>query len=470
MLNSSICVLKLSNFKRTKLLALRKLKRFIAILAIYLLGFPFSGTAQGFSLPEGQRFQKVKFQLINNLVIIPIMVNGSELSFVLDSGVGKPILFNLTDQDSIKINNVSEITINGLGDGDPIQALSSKENDFKLGNIRNRNENLYVVLDSEMNFSPSLGIPVHGIIGYELFRDFVVDINYASQNIKFHDPQLYEYRHDKKSETLPLHVIRKKAYVDGEVQLNGRANIPVKMLLDTGSSDAIWLFENEDIYIPDKNYDDFLGKGLSGNIFGKRTMVNSIKIGRFILHDAKAAFPDMEAFNDVQNLGDRNGSMGGEVLKRFNIVFDYAHGKITLHKNHNFDKPFRYNMSGINLQHDGIRYISESIADTRGVVKSNEESSFGDVQILFENKTRLSLVPEIIVSGIRAGSPAETAGLKEGDVILAVNGKRIHRYKLQEIMHMLNEREGKKVRVLIERYNSDLLFTFVLRNMFKEKP
>jgi C-terminal processing protease CtpA/Prc len=87
-----------------------------------------------------------------------------------------------------------------------------------------------------------------------------------------------------------------------------------------------------------------------------------------------------------------------------------------------------------------------------------------------ENRTRLSLVPEIIVSGIRAGSPAEQAGLREGDIILAVNGKRIHKYKLQEVMNMINEKEGKKVRVLIERYNKDLTFSFTLKDVFQKKP
>ena len=85
------------------------------------------------------------------------------------------------------------------------------------------------------------------------------------------------------------------------------------------------------------------------------------------------------------------------------------------------------------------------------------------------NRTRLSLVPEIVVSGIRAGSPAAEAGLKEGDVILAVNGKRIHDYKLQEILEMLNERKGKRVRVLIERYDRDILYSFVLKDMFETK-
>ncbi|WP_317168342.1 aspartyl protease family protein [Pelagihabitans pacificus] len=413
----------------------------------------------------------MKFELINNLIVIPMEVNGSELSFILDSGVGKPILFNLFDQDSLQINKVSEITIRGLGDGEPIEALSSKENHFKLGGIENRDQQLYVVLDKNMNFSPNLGIPIHGIIGYDLFRDFVVDINYASKTIKFHDPISYKYKTGKKYETLPLSIIRKKAYVTGEVFLKDEENIPVRLLVDSGSSDAIWLFENEEIDIPDKNYEDFLGKGLNGDIFGKRTMVKGFKIGSFVLEDAKAAFPDAASFNEIKNLGDRNGSLGGEVLKRFNIIFDYPKGQITLRKNHSFNDPFQYNMSGLDLQHDGLRYISERITDQRGILRNDKnKGGFGNVQLLFQNQTRLSLVPEIIVSGIRAGSPAAEAGLREGDVILAVNGKKVHTYKLQEILHMLNEKEGKRIKVLIERSNSDLLFSFVLKNMFKEKP
>ncbi len=398
-------------------------------------------------------------------------VNGSNLSFILDSGVSKPILFNLFDQDSVQINNVSEIAIRGLGDGDPIKALSSKNNHFQLGAIKNRNQQLYVVLDKDMNFSPNLGIPIHGIIGYDLFRDFVVDVNYGSKTIKFHDPETYRYKKSRKYEKLPIQIVKKKAYVDGEVYMNNKEDIPVKLLIDSGSSDAFWLFENEHIDIPDKHYEDFLGKGLNGDIFGKRTMVKGLKIGSFVLEDAKTAFPNAKSFSAIKNLGDRNGSMGGEVLKRFNIIFDYRGGTVSLRKNQNFNNPFQYNMSGIELQHDGLRYVSERIADRNGVVRNDEnDSAFGNVQLLFQNQTRLSLVPEIIVSGIRAGSPAETVGLREGDVVLAVNGKSVHTYKLQEIMQLLNEKEGKRIKVLIERYDSELLFSFVLENMFKEKP
>lgn len=431
---------------------------------------PFLVFTQYYSLPSGEKSQRIKFQLINNLIVIPLEVNGAKLSFILDSGVSTPILFNLSELDSLPLNNVSEITIKGLGNGEPIKAFSSRGNTFKLKNLRNFSQLLYVVLDKHLNFSPTVGIPIHGIIGYDLFQDFVVDINYGSEVIKFYDPKYYKKGNSKKSETLPLSIINEKAYVDGKIVIEEDFSIPVKLLVDTGSSDAVWLFENYEkgIGIPEKNYTDFLGKGLNGNIFGKRTKVSSVHIGSFSLKNAKAAFPDLESFSAVKDLGNRNGSVGGEILRRFNIIFNYPQGEITLQKNGNFKAPFRYNMSGIALQHNGVRYIAESITDSRGVVNNSErERQLGDVQIMMESKTRISLVPEIIVSGIRAGSPAHEAGLQEGDIVIAVNGKKVHSYKLQEVLEMLNEKKGKRIRLLVERLNKDLTFNFVLRDVFK---
>jgi len=399
-------------------------------------------------------------------MIVPIDVNGTELSFILDSGVSTPILFNISETDSVQINNVSEVSIKGFGNDAPIKALISKGNQFRLKNITNENQKLFVVMDKSINFSTSLGIPVHGIIGYDLFRDFVVDINYIKKIIKFRDSNSYTYKKSENKEVLPLSIRAKKAYLNTGLQLKQGKELPVRLLLDTGSSDALWLFENDSINVPDKHYDDFLGKGLNGNIYGKRTKVDGLRIGRFVLKDAKAAFPDKESMRALKNLVSRNGSLGGCVLKRFHVVFDYRRNRIVLSKNSNFNKPFKYNLSGLDLQHDGIRYIAESIADERGVVY-NDKREFGDVQVLFEDQTRLSVAPEIIVSAIRAGSPAHEVGLKEGDVILAVNGKKIHKYKLQDILEMINEKEGKRIKLLIERYNSDLLFTFVLKNMLK---
>lgn len=67
---------------------------------------------------------------------------------------------------------------------------------------------------------------------------------------------------------------------------------------------------------------------------------------------SKLLFPDMETFNSIKRLGNRNGSVGGEILKRFNIVFDFRNKIMTIRKNGNFNIYFKYNLSGIDLQHD----------------------------------------------------------------------------------------------------------------------
>ena len=441
---------------------------FWILLFLFIVGSVVPLHAQFFQIPGQKKSQKIKFELVNNLIIIPIEVNGTQLSFILDTGVSHPILFNLADQDSIQLNNVTEFEIRGLGKGDPIKALRSTNNAFQLGEIRNYSQQLYVVMDRSMNFSPSLGVPIHGIIGYDLFKDFVVEINYVRKRITFHDPAHYVPREKRKSATLPLAIAKRKAYIDGEVTLEGNSDIPVKLLIDTGSSDAVWLFDEPEkgLALPERNYEEFLGRGLNGEIYGRRTKVERVRIGKFELFDAKAAFPYMSNFPITIDLKDRNGSLGAEILRRFHVIFDFRNEQVTLAKNNMFSDPFQFNMSGIALQHSGMRYVAEQIGEYRGGA-TIDKRAFGDIKIMIGNRTRLSLVPEIVVSAIRAGSPAEEAGLQEGDVILAVNGKKIHNYKLQEVWQMINERPGKRIRIVIERQNRDITFSFVLKNMFK---
>ncbi|MEN1785076.1 MAG: PDZ domain-containing protein [Bacteroidota bacterium] len=439
---------------------------FIAIIV-----FSFNSYGQRFHISKEKRFEKVRFELINNVMVVPVTLNGTQLDFILDTGVRNPILFNVTPQDSIQINNVSPITLKGLGEGEPIQALKSVHNRLELGGARSNDQAIYVVLDKDLDFSTTLGLPVHGIIGHDIFKDFIVEINYKRRHLKLYDPKYYIYDHSDKFEKVPLSIINKKAYLDAAVTTEDNTEVPVKLLVDTGSSDALWLFSDleQGLTVPEQSYEDFLGKGLSGDIFGRRTRLKGMRIGSFVLDDAKVAFPYRNAFGAIKDLGDRNGSVGGEVLKRFTLIFDYPRQQLFLAKNADFGMPFQYNLAGIDLQHNGVRYIAESIADAQGFLRDDDHSTFGNVQLLLEHKTRLSLVPEIVVSGIRAGSPAAEAGLEEGDVILAVNGKKIHDYKLQEVLHMLNNKAGKRVRVLIERYNKDVLFTFVLKDLFKDK-
>ena len=118
---------------------------------------------------------KIHFKFVNNLIVIPVIVNDIPLSFLLDTGVSKPIIFNFFNlKEELSIHDTELIFIQGLGNDKPIEALRSSNNTVIIGEAVNLNQDLFAIIDSSINFVPSLGIPVHGIIGYDIFKDFIV--------------------------------------------------------------------------------------------------------------------------------------------------------------------------------------------------------------------------------------------------------------------------------------------------------
>ncbi|MGB3607116.1 MAG: aspartyl protease family protein [Psychroserpens sp.] len=447
----------MDNFKKT----------WINLLLAVACFLPLFGQGD-FNLPQ-KKSDKIKFKLVGNLIVIPVELNGVELSFILDSGVSKPILFNITNTDSLQIKNVEKIFLRGLGEGgQPVEALKSRKNFFKLGNALNINQDIYVVFDNSINFTSRLGVNVHGIIGYDIFKSFVVEINYISKYIKLHEPELYTYKSCRKCETFDLSLYNNKPYIEAEVEVD-KGSIPVKLLIDTGSSDALWLFEDHDIGLkPFENryFDDFIGKGLSGNVYGKRSKVKSFKLKSFELDNVNVAFPDSSSISTARLIKNRNGSMSGELLKRFNLIFDYKRAKLVLKKNGNFKASFYYNRSGIILEQTGSRIVKEK--EDRGLTGYGNRGGEG-TQIDLNTYYRFALKPFYSIVELRPNSAAASVGLKVGDIVVSVNGKQSHNLKLQQIMEYFKNDVGKLIRLKIDRDGELLSFQFRLEDVFNQK-
>lgn len=437
------------------------------VLFLFLLVTTLFSYSQGkFVLQNGKESDKIKFKLINNLVIIPVEINGAELTFILDSGVRNPILFNLLNTiDSLYINQAEKVILRGLGGGEPIEAIRSKNNIFKIGNSIKINQTLYAIFHDNMNFTPRLGIPIHGIIGYDLFKDFVVEINYSSKYIKLHKPSTYTYKSCKKCETLDLEFNNHKPYFDAIVKLNNE-KIPVKLLLDSGGSDALWLFEDKEknLVLEGKYFTDFLGRGLSGSVYGKRSKVEKIYINSLVLDNVNVAFPEEESIAFVRQFKERNGSFSGAMIKRFNVIVDYRGAKITFKKNKYFKEPFRYNNSGIELEQTGIRLVNE---ETPTVLFNYKKNSQSKETFVFDSKRDVKIKPAFSIVELREGSPAERIGLKVGDVLLYINNNATYNYSLQELIQHFFGDINKKIRLKVERDGIPLTFVFRLEDPMK---
>lgn len=427
---------------------MKKLLLCTFLLCSFVVGYSFGGYVS-----ESDTF-KVDFELVNNIMVIPIQVNNVTLSFVLDTGAGHPILFNSTLTDSLlTLNNSKKVYLKGVGSLRKIPAIKSLNNVFKVGGATNKNQKLYVVNDVSANFSPQLGVPIHGVIGYDLLKDFVIEINYISKKIKFITNASYVKKRCRTCETLPFYFYNKKPYVTLLSTINKKA-ITTKLLVDTGNSDALWLFENDSLGIScSKTYfNDFLGYGLSGNIYGKRSKIDALSLNTFTLKNIKVAFPNAEIVAGLNVKSGRNGSVGGELLKRFKVVLDYKNRELVLKRNRNFNTPFNYNKSGVVLEDRGIGLVLNNYAITaiaRNLIK---------------------IKPLIKVFSVRENSPAQLAGLRKGDIVLSVNNKSAKYHSMHSIQGEFYKEVGDKVAMVIERYGAKFNIFFKLESPFIKMP
>jgi hypothetical protein len=181
------------------------------------------------------------------------------------------------------------------------------------------------------------------------------------------------------------------------------------------------------------------------------------------LNQVKAAFPDSLGSYKVLVDSNRIGSIGGELLKRFKVTFDYPNKQVVFKKtSKTFDK-FYYNLSGIELQYKGESLVKEKVSSFQSRDVSENESQNRGIKIYLSQLYRLRFRPIIEIANLRVNSPAALAGLKEGGIITEVNGKRVGDIDLQGIIHEFQKKPGAKIKLRIVRAGVKFNYKFILK-------
>lgn len=237
----------------------------------------------------------------------------------------------------------------------------------------------------------------------------------------------------------------------------------LKLLFDTGLGDGLWLFENDSISCNSNFFIDFLGKGISGDVYGKKSRVEEVNLENNALKSVLVSYPNISFFDKNMIVQNRNGSLGGEVIKRFNWVLDYENQTVYFKKNNLFDKPFNYNMSGIEIQHSGFNFVKEKIefAFSTNVINLDKNSDFDD----YSNYFKYELKPNFEIYSIRENSPGEKAGLLVGDKILKINNRYSNKLSIQSIVDLFQSIQGKQITMVVDREGKILTFKFKLEKI-----
>ena len=231
---------------------------------------------------------------------------------------------------------------------------------------------------------------------------------------------------------MPLDFDNNKPFVYTKIVTDDMKDVRVKLLVDMGTSDAVWLSESSsaDIKIPQNHIETFLGKGLSGDLYGTKGRIDAIWVGPIFLPKPIVAYPNSELINRLISANDRNGTIGAEILRRFLVTVDYRNKRLTLRPTHRVKESFNYNMSGM-----------EVINPMPGM-------------------------PIFTIADIRENSPAFYAGLKENDQILWINSNSNRQMELNDINLLLQSRENRKIRMKVLRNGEEFKTSFQLKKVF----
>jgi hypothetical protein len=247
------------------------------------------------------------------------------------------------------------------------------------------------------------GMPIDGILGYDFLNRFTVGIDYQNQTLTIWEPDSFTY--SGPGEKIPITIEGNTPQVSGKIDGEYEGTFRI----DTGSRSSLDLhapFVREHELL--KKYPNYLnapsGFGVGGASKGVIARIGSFQIDDFTIDSPVCGFSLAEegAFATTKSAG----NIGGGILKRFNVIFDYGRNQMILEKNKNFDEPDKYSMSGLLLMKEG---------------------------------------DDIKVYDVIKDSPAEKAGIKAGDQILAISQQPVGNYSLQQIRDLLNHEEGSKI-------------------------
>ncbi len=279
---------------------------------------------------SSQGTHSVPIESKNNRTYVTIkLANITIPDILLDTGFSFDgvMLFNPSYRDSFNISRAADVKIGGAGSGEGQKAIMIDSVNLSLGN----QQGLYhpVII---MNKNP--GFTSNGIIGYSIFGHYTTEFDYDRKEMILHDPG--KFHADSTWTSLPIYFKDNKIpWLDVAVVIEQEEPIRLSVYIDFAAGDEIVLLEKADMKfsVPSETKDTFIGRGLSGDIYGKSGTISKLIIVPYQIERIQASFANAKVRSKQPNA---DAVLGNASLKRFNLIFDYANKKLYLKPNSSF--------------------------------------------------------------------------------------------------------------------------------------
>jgi hypothetical protein len=328
-----------------------------------------------FSIANGATQASVPIQVSENHVYLDVMLNGKgPFHFELDTG-GANVIDPAVSKE-LRVASGGSTQVTGVGGASAPSSFAAIKT-LQVGNALVTNQ-VFVVLPIAKSIGMAHGVPMDGVIGYEVLSRFVTTFEYGNKELVFHMPGSYTPPPD--ATVLPIVLYGTQPQFACSID-----NVPATCTLDTGARDSISLFtpfvEAHPSVVPATlTAPGVNGFGVGGPHIGRLGRVQTLSFGGETLRDLVGDYATQSKGGLAMPFIGAN--VGGAVWKRFTMTLDYHQLTMTLTPNADFDVRDRWDRSGVFLINNGA----------------------------------------ITILDVRPGTPAAKAALAKGDAIVSVNG------------------------------------------------
>jgi hypothetical protein len=262
---------------------------------------------------------EIPFELRGGVVLVPARVGSSRiLRLVLDTGMFDGVLLWEPVADLTFPGPLIEVKIPGAGTGEPARGWMTDSGAFTVGPVEFKAQRVVWLSDSLMS-----GFPSDGVIGNSLFGHGVVELDYDRKVIRLHKPG---FKPDSSWAALPMTVHKANTpWVQVSASVSGETPRMLDSYIDLAdNAEFIFLVrEDSQVRVPEGVEPAYLGRGLSGDVYGSKGRAALVQIDTYKLRDLTVSFAPDAARSKQPGA---EAVIGGSLLARFNTIYDYAGG------------------------------------------------------------------------------------------------------------------------------------------------
>ncbi|MCB0689869.1 MAG: aspartyl protease family protein, partial [Saprospiraceae bacterium] len=179
-----------------------------------------NGKAQiGFNLgPHGNTV--LNFESTNHFIIMEVKFgNVLPLKFIFDTGSEHTLLFKKEYADLLGIQYDRKIPLMGSDMSQEIYGYITRRVSLIISDNYKVTTDILVLEDDYLKLEESTGVKIDGIIGANIFKFFVLEVNNKKNKIKLQEAN--RFKPPKKLDEVSVEIYRNKPYVDGSMTVGG---------------------------------------------------------------------------------------------------------------------------------------------------------------------------------------------------------------------------------------------------------